>query len=137
MNDHPPECFIVPRQKIARFPFGEMRGRKTPSALANCSPVSTALSGSFRGKRIARDWGFWAARLIHSVSRPSAIGLQPAAYAFPDEEIWELVRWLNRHVEASAPPDRADWNGEGHTIVPIDVEGISALVAKASRLIVF
>ena len=94
MNDHvPPACFIVPRQKMARFPSGEVRGRKTPSALAACSPVSTALSGSLRGKRIARDWGFCAARLIHSVSRPSAIGLQPAANAFPEEEIWELA-WV-------------------------------------------
>jgi hypothetical protein len=41
------------------------------------------------------------------------------------------------HVEASVLPDRADWNGEGHPIVPTDVEGISALVAKASRFIVF
>jgi predicted peroxiredoxin len=41
------------------------------------------------------------------------------------------------HVETSAVPDRADWNGDGHSIVPITVEGISALVAKASRFIVF
>lgn len=41
------------------------------------------------------------------------------------------------HVEASVLPDRADWNAEGHAIVPIDVEGISALVATASRFIVF
>lgn len=41
------------------------------------------------------------------------------------------------HVEESVFPDRADWNGEGHPIVPIDVAGISALVTKASRFIVF
>jgi hypothetical protein len=40
------------------------------------------------------------------------------------------------HVEASAIPD-ADWNAEGHPVVPVSRERIAELVRQARRFIVF
>src|SRR5262245_40409353 len=41
------------------------------------------------------------------------------------------------HVEAASVPEEAGWNAEGHRVVPIGAEGISALATRASRFIVF
>ena len=41
------------------------------------------------------------------------------------------------HIEESARPVDPDWNADGHTVIPIVVEGIAGLVTKASRFIVF
>jgi hypothetical protein len=41
------------------------------------------------------------------------------------------------HVEQSAVPADPGWNVEGHPVIPITAEGIAALVARASRFIVF
>ncbi len=41
------------------------------------------------------------------------------------------------HVEQSACPADPGWNAEGHTLIPTTAEGIAALVAKASRFIIF
>lgn len=41
------------------------------------------------------------------------------------------------HVEAAARPDEADWNAEGHPVVPVTAAEIAALVADARRLLVF
>ena len=41
------------------------------------------------------------------------------------------------HVEESALPKDAGWNAEGHTVIAVSLEGIAALVSKASRFIVF
>jgi len=45
----PPSFDIVPLQKMARFPSGETRGKKTPSALSKVSREPTAMS-SLRGE---------------------------------------------------------------------------------------
>ena len=41
------------------------------------------------------------------------------------------------HVEESVLPKDAGWNAEGHTVIAVSLEGIAALVSKASRFIVF
>jgi predicted peroxiredoxin len=41
------------------------------------------------------------------------------------------------HVEESAVPTDAGWNAEAHMVMPIAAEGIAALIARASRFIVF
>ena len=41
------------------------------------------------------------------------------------------------HVEAAARPADADWNAEGHPIVPVTAADVAALVAQARRLLVF
>ena len=41
------------------------------------------------------------------------------------------------HVEASALPQAAGWNVEGHSVVEVDPAGVAALAARASRFIVF
>jgi hypothetical protein len=41
------------------------------------------------------------------------------------------------HVERSAFPADPGWNADGHPVTPIAPQGIAALVAKASRFIVF
>ena len=41
------------------------------------------------------------------------------------------------HVESSAVPADPGWNAEGHVVIPTAAEGIAALVARASRFIVF
>lgn len=41
------------------------------------------------------------------------------------------------HVEASSMPAEAGWNAQGHTVLPIDAQGIAALASKASRFIIF
>jgi hypothetical protein len=41
------------------------------------------------------------------------------------------------HVEQSAVPADPGWNADRHAVIPISAEGIAALVAKASRFIVF
>jgi hypothetical protein len=41
------------------------------------------------------------------------------------------------HVEASSLPGDAGWNADGHPIVPIDAEHLAALVARATRFMVF
>ena len=42
------------------------------------------------------------------------------------------------HIETSAlPADGADWNAEGHAMVPFSLDEIAALVGKAERFIVF
>src|SRR5262252_4540137 len=41
------------------------------------------------------------------------------------------------HVEASARPSTAEWNADGHPILPITAEGIAALLSKATRFVVF
>ena len=41
------------------------------------------------------------------------------------------------HVETSSLPTEPGWNAEGHVTVPIDAEGIAALVASASRFLIF
>ena len=40
------------------------------------------------------------------------------------------------HVEASAIPD-ADWNEEGHEVIPLTADEIAALVRAARRSLVF
>ncbi|MBI4608166.1 MAG: DsrE family protein [Candidatus Rokubacteria bacterium] len=42
------------------------------------------------------------------------------------------------HVEGSAlPADAADWNVEGHAVVPVSADALAGLLAKAERFIVF
>ena len=41
------------------------------------------------------------------------------------------------HVEQSTVPTEPGWNAERHVVIPANAEGIAALVAKASRFIVF
>jgi predicted peroxiredoxin len=41
------------------------------------------------------------------------------------------------HVEESVLPGRSDWNVEAHPVVPIGLPGIAALLAKASRFLIF
>ena len=41
------------------------------------------------------------------------------------------------HVEAAARPDDADWNVEGHPIIPVTAAEIAGLAAAARRLLVF
>lgn len=42
------------------------------------------------------------------------------------------------HVEASAiPAGDADWNADGHPVVPVDAAAIARLVSASSRSIVF
>ena len=41
------------------------------------------------------------------------------------------------HVETAARPADADWNAEGHPIVPVTAADVAALVAQARRLLVF
>ena len=41
------------------------------------------------------------------------------------------------HVEESARPSTAEWNADGHPILPITAEGIAALLSKATRFVVF
>ena len=41
------------------------------------------------------------------------------------------------HVEQSALPPEAGWNTDGHTVIPVQPEGIAALVSSSSRFIVF
>jgi hypothetical protein len=41
------------------------------------------------------------------------------------------------HVEAGSVPADPDWNRERHPVVAITPEGVAALVARASRFIVF
>jgi hypothetical protein len=40
------------------------------------------------------------------------------------------------HVEGPLPAAR-DWNSDGHPIIPVDRDGIGALVPKATRFLVF
>jgi hypothetical protein len=41
------------------------------------------------------------------------------------------------HVEQSAFPADPGWNADQHAVIPISAEGVAALVARASRFIVF
>jgi hypothetical protein len=41
------------------------------------------------------------------------------------------------HVERSAMPHDAHWNGDGHPVVPIAADAVAALVSNASRFIIF
>ncbi len=41
------------------------------------------------------------------------------------------------HIEQSALPVDADWNPDGHPVIPITAQDIAALVPKASRFLVF
>lgn len=41
------------------------------------------------------------------------------------------------HVEQSAVPADPGWNVEGHVVIPTTAEGIAALVARATRFIIF
>ena len=41
------------------------------------------------------------------------------------------------HVESAALPADPGWNAEGHSVVPIEPAGVAALIARASRFIVF
>ncbi len=42
------------------------------------------------------------------------------------------------HIEKIAlPADGADWNAEGHPVVPVSLDEIAALVKKTQRFIVF
>jgi len=41
------------------------------------------------------------------------------------------------HVEADAVPADPGWNAEGHPIVPTDAAGVAALLAGATRSLVF
>ena len=41
------------------------------------------------------------------------------------------------HVEHSALPADPEWNADRHTVIPTTAEGIAALVARATRFIVF
>ena len=40
-------------------------------------------------------------------------------------------------VERSAVPSDPEWNAEGHAVIPIGAEDLPALLARASRFIVF
>ena len=40
-------------------------------------------------------------------------------------------------VEKDAAPAVQSWNADGHTVLPITPDGIAALVAKATRFLVF
>ena len=44
---------------------------------------------------------------------------------------------ISFHVESSAVPEGPGWNAEGHAVLPTTPEGIAALVARASRFIIF
>jgi hypothetical protein len=41
------------------------------------------------------------------------------------------------HVEGSSLPTDAGWNADGHRIIPVGAEDLAALIAGASRFIVF
>ena len=41
------------------------------------------------------------------------------------------------HVEAGAAPRDPDWNADGHPVATIDADGVAALIARASRYLVF
>ena len=41
------------------------------------------------------------------------------------------------HVDAAALPREADWNSDGHRVVPIDAEVVADLAARSTRFIVF
>jgi hypothetical protein len=41
------------------------------------------------------------------------------------------------HVDQSAFPDDADWNADGHPVIPITPEGIATLMSNASRFVIF
>ena len=41
------------------------------------------------------------------------------------------------HIEATALPSVPDWNVEGHPVVSVSATEIAALVARASRFLVF
>ena len=41
------------------------------------------------------------------------------------------------HVEKEAAPPGPSWNAAGHPVAPITPDGIAALVAKATRFLVF
>jgi hypothetical protein len=41
------------------------------------------------------------------------------------------------HVEESALPPAADWNPEGHPVIPVTRERIAALVRQARRFLIF
>ena len=41
------------------------------------------------------------------------------------------------HVDSAALPREADWNAGGHPVVPVDADGIAALVARSTRFILF
>jgi hypothetical protein len=41
------------------------------------------------------------------------------------------------HVEATARPDDADWNEDGHTVVPVTTAEIAGLVRRSRRTLVF
>ena len=41
------------------------------------------------------------------------------------------------HVEKDAAPPGPSWNAAGHPVAPITPDGIAALVAKATRFLVF
>ncbi len=41
------------------------------------------------------------------------------------------------HVEASSRPEDSGWNADGHPVVPVTAEDIAALMARASRFVVF
>jgi len=41
------------------------------------------------------------------------------------------------HVDKDALPTSPSWNSDGHPVVPVTSDGIAALVAKATRFLVF
>jgi hypothetical protein len=41
------------------------------------------------------------------------------------------------HVEAGAQPTDAEWNADGHTVVPVTRDEIAELVRRSRRVLVF
>jgi hypothetical protein len=41
------------------------------------------------------------------------------------------------HVEAGAAPAEADWNAEGHAVLPVTPDAIAELARRAGRLLAF
>ena len=41
------------------------------------------------------------------------------------------------HIEGGAPPTPADWNGDGHPVVPVTTSEIAAMLSRATRFLVF
>ena len=41
------------------------------------------------------------------------------------------------HVEAASVPSDPDWNPDGHTVIPVTVDGIADLASRARRALIF
>lgn len=41
------------------------------------------------------------------------------------------------HVERAALPDDPDWNPDGHAVVPVGLDELARLVARAARALIF